>query len=65
MIYLKPNPEINGYTAIFDTNFEYGGSVPMGIAGSKACPNFVKHWVKLQKVFFDTTAERVKERDNQ
>tara|TARA_B110000285_G_C14694060_1_gene410398 strand:- start:142 stop:285 length:144 start_codon:yes stop_codon:yes gene_type:complete len=47
MIYLKPNPEINGYTAIFDTNFEYGGSVPMGIVGSKACPNFVKHWVKL------------------
>jgi len=47
MMFFKPNPEINGYTAILDTNFVYGGSVPMGIVGNKACPNFVKPWIKL------------------
>ena len=62
MLFLKPNPEINGYTAIVDTNFAYGGQVPMGIVGSKACPTFVKHWIKLQKAVFDSTEERLKNR---
>ena len=31
MFHLKPNPEIHGYTAIVDSDFNFGGNVPRSV----------------------------------
>ena len=38
MIYLKPNPEIRGYTVISMTEYHFGGNLPNSIILNNAIP---------------------------
>lgn len=41
VMYFKPTPEINGYTVISETHFNYGGTIPITMVAAKACPKSV------------------------
>ena len=50
MIYLKPNPEIRGYTLITMNEYHFGGNLPNSIILSNAIPKGAKTWQKLQSI---------------
>lgn len=50
MQFLKPNPEIRGYTCISMMEYHFGGNLPNSIILSNAIPKGVKNWQKLQSI---------------
>jgi hypothetical protein len=59
-LYFKQNPEINGITVVSETNFNYGGTLPVSVVAAKACPKGVIAWAKLQKQLDKQSNERMK-----
>jgi hypothetical protein len=44
MQYLKPNPEIRGYTVIAISEFNFGGNLPNSVIIANSIPKGVKNW---------------------
>ena len=59
MQYLKPNPEIRGYTVISVTEYHFGGNLPTSIILSNAIPKGAKNWQKLQGIIENDVKKRI------
>lgn len=56
LVFLKPNPEIRGYTMIIHNEFQFGGNIPNSMVLSKQLEGSTKGLTTFQKL----VEERVK-----
>jgi len=50
VFFLKPNPEIRGYTIITDIEFNIGGSLPNSLVQSASLSKTLKNWMIFNKL---------------
>ena len=48
LVFLKPNPEIRGYTMITHNEFQFGGNIPSSLVVSKQLEGSGKELAKFQ-----------------
>lgn len=58
MAFLKPNPEIRGYTLMIDNEFSFGGNIPNNMVLNKQLEGSVKGYALFQKCVEDAVKER-------